>query len=187
MPDMSLFDVLDRLSSLTRMWFRQHPLLADLQPVQLSALMYLARCNRYSNTPLGVTDYLGLTKGTVSQSLKLLENKGLIVRKPDDRDKRSVHLHLSESANTLLDALLPPTFLVVGETAMGERATVLKELLFELLRGIQRTNNVPGFGLCHSCRFHQKIDGQGFCNLTKERLSEEDSLLICREHQPPET
>ncbi|NCB58913.1 MAG: MarR family transcriptional regulator, partial [Gammaproteobacteria bacterium] len=22
---------------------------------------------------------------------------------------------------------------------------------------------------------------------TKERLSEEDSLLICREHQPPET
>lgn len=33
----------------------------------------------------------------------------------------------------------------------------------------------------------KKIDGQGFCNLTKERLSEEDSLLICREHQPPET
>ncbi|WP_204526004.1 MarR family winged helix-turn-helix transcriptional regulator [Citrobacter cronae] len=187
MHDMSLFDVLDRLSSLTRMWFRQHPLLADLQPVQLSALMYLARCNRYSNTPLGVTDYLGLTKGTVSQSLKLLESKGLIVRQQDAHDKRSVHLQLTESAGTLLDALLPPTFLVAGETAMGERATVLKELLFELLRGIQRTNNVPGFGLCHSCRFHQKTGGQGFCNLTKEVLSEEDSLLICREHQPPET
>lgn len=111
----------------------------------------------------------------------------MIVRKPDDRDKRSVHLHLSESANTLLEALLPPTFLVEGESAMGERASVLRELLLELLRGIQRTNNVPGFGLCHSCRFHQKIDGQGFCNLTKERLSEEDSSLICREHQPPET
>ena len=69
---------------------------------------------------------------------------------------------------------------------MGERASVLRELLLELLRGIQRTNNVPGFGLCHSCRFHQKIDGQGFCNLTKESLNEDDSLLICREHQPPE-
>lgn len=40
---------------------------------------------------------------------------------------------------------------------MGERAIVLRELLLELLRGIQRTNNVPGFGLCHSCRFHQKL------------------------------
>ncbi|MBJ3590511.1 MarR family winged helix-turn-helix transcriptional regulator [Citrobacter sp. Marseille-Q6884] len=186
MHDMSLFDVLDRLSSLTRMWFRQHPLLADLQPVQLSALMYLARCNRYSNTPLGVTDYLGLTKGTVSQSLKLLETKGLVVRTQDARDKRSVHLQLTESANSLLDALLPPTFLVAGESAMGERANTLKTLLFELLREIQRTHNVPGFGLCHSCRFHQKINGQGFCNLTKEPLSEDDAMLICREHQPPE-
>ena len=60
-----LFDLLERLSSLTRVWFRQHPLLADLQPIQLSALLYLARCNRYSNTPLAVTEYLGLTKGTV--------------------------------------------------------------------------------------------------------------------------
>lgn len=186
MHDMSLFDVLDRLSGLTRMWFRQHPLLADLQPVQLSALMYLARCNRYSNTPLAVTDYLGLTKGTVSQSLKLLESKGLVVRTQDARDKRSVHLQLTESAKNLLDALLPPSFLVTGESAMGERAGLLKELLFELLRGIQRTSNVPGFGLCQSCRFHQKVNGQGFCNLTKEPLSEDDSMLICREHQPPD-
>lgn len=186
MHDMSLFDVMDRLSSLMRMWFRQHPLLADLQPVQLSALMYLARCNRYSNTPLGVTDYLGLTKGTVSQSLKLLESKGLIARTQDARDKRSVHLELTASANTLLNALLPPTFLRAGESAMGERATLLKELLFELLREIQRTNNVPGFGLCHSCRFYQKMKGRGFCNLTKEPLSEDDAKLICREHQSPE-
>lgn len=186
MHDMSLFDTLDRLSSLTRMWFRQHPLLADLQPVQLSALMYLARCNRYSNTPLGVTDYLGLTKGTVSQSLKLLETKGLVVRTQDVRDKRSVHLQLTESANTLLSALLPPAFLVSGESAMGERASMLKTLLFELLREIQHTNNVPGFGLCHSCQFHSHRDGQGFCELTQEALSERDATLICREHQPPE-
>lgn len=155
MHDMSLFDVLDRLSGLTRMWFRQHPLLADLQPVQLSALMYLARCNRYSNTPLAVTDYLGLTKGTVSQSLKLLESKGLVVRTQDARDKRSVHLQLTESAKIFWMPCFP-SFLMTGESAMGERAGLLKELLFELLRGIQRTSNVPGFGLCQSCRFHQK-------------------------------
>lgn len=184
MHDMSLFDLLDRFSSLTRMWFRQHPLLVDLQPVQLSALMYLARCNRYSNTPLGVTDYLGLTKGTVSQSLKLLEAKGLITRTQDARDKRSVHLQLTETANTLLTALLPPQFLVDGETGMGNRADSLKILLLELLREIQRTNNVPGFGLCHSCRFHHSVNGMPFCMLTKEPLSIDDKMLICREHQP---
>ena len=114
MPDMSLFDVLDRLSSLTRMWFRQHPLLADLQPVQLSALMYLGPLQPLFQYAAWRNGLPGRTKGTVSQSLKLLENKGLIVRKPDHRDKRSVHLHLSESANTLLEALLPPTFFSGG-------------------------------------------------------------------------
>ncbi len=74
-----------------RAWSREQPLVAELQPVQLSALHYLARCNRYSDTPLGVTEYLGLTKGTVSQSLKVLEGRGLISKLPDARDRRSVH------------------------------------------------------------------------------------------------
>ena len=60
----TLFDLIERLTSLMRIWNRQHPLLAELQPIQVSALIYLSRCNRYSDTPLAVTEYLGLTKGT---------------------------------------------------------------------------------------------------------------------------
>ncbi|MGG2398038.1 MarR family winged helix-turn-helix transcriptional regulator [Pseudomonas sp. SH1-B] len=186
MTDTTLFDLLERLSSLTRIWFRQHPLLAELQPIQLSALMYLARCNRYSNTPLGVTDYLGLTKGTVSQSLKALEGKGLIAKTQDARDKRSVHLALTDPAWQLLEALLPPDFLAAGEARLGARGEQLKALLTDLLREIQRDTDVPSFGLCGSCRFHQQVDGQPFCGLTQEPLQPGDARLICREHQPPE-
>ena len=96
MTDTTLYDYLERIASLMRAWAREQPLMADLQPIQLSALNYLARCNRYSNTPLGVTDFLGLTKGTVSQSLKALEAKGLIEKRPDALDRRSVHLELTE-------------------------------------------------------------------------------------------
>lgn len=76
MSAIALYDYLERLTSLMRAWSREQPLVAELQSVQLSALHYLARCNRYSDTPLGVTEYLGLTKGTVSQSLKVLEGRG---------------------------------------------------------------------------------------------------------------
>ncbi|MFI8744774.1 MarR family winged helix-turn-helix transcriptional regulator [Pseudomonas sp. NPDC077186] len=186
MTDTTLFDLLERLSSLTRIWFRQHPLLAELQPIQLSALMYLARCNHYSNTPLGVTDYLGLTKGTVSQSLKALEAKGLIAKTQDARDKRSVHLALTDPARALLQALLPPDFLAAGEARMGERGVQLQGLLGELLREVQRSADVPSFGLCASCRFHRQVDGQPFCGLTQEPLAPADAGLICREHQAAE-
>ncbi|MFK8330568.1 MarR family winged helix-turn-helix transcriptional regulator [Pseudomonas sp. BJa5] len=178
-----LFDLLERLSSLTRVWFRQHPLLADLQPIQLSALLYLSRCNRYSNTPLAVTEYLGLTKGTVSQSLKALETKGLIVKTQDQADKRSVHLSLTAPARALLDAVMPPAFLASASTRMGERAGDLEALLSELLRTIQQHEDVPGFGLCKTCRFHRKTTTGGFCELTQEPLAPAERELICREHQ----
>lgn len=178
-----LFDLLERLSSLTRVWFRQHPLLADLQPIQLSALLYLARCNRYSNTPLAVTEYLGLTKGTVSQSLKALETKGLIVKTQDVADKRSVHLSLTEPARALLGEVMPPAFLAAASARMGADAADLERLLGDLLRTIQRSEDVPGFGLCKTCRFHRKTAAGGFCELTQEPLAAAERELICREHQ----
>ncbi|MFO5991657.1 MarR family transcriptional regulator, partial [Pseudomonas aeruginosa] len=48
---------------------------------------------------------------------------------------------------------------------------------------IQRQEDVPGFGLCRSCRFHQRRAGSPFCGLTGEPLSDADAELICREHQ----
>ena len=178
-----LFDLLERLSSLTRVWFREHPQLTDLQPIQLSALMYLGRCNRYSNTPLAVTEYLGLTKGTVSQSLKALEAKGLLVKTQDAKDKRSVHLELTAPARALLKAVIPPDFLMAASARMGTRSQDLEGLLLELLRQVQRGENVPSFGLCRTCRFHQKVASGSFCRLTDEPLEVVEVDLICREHR----
>ncbi|MBD9484848.1 winged helix-turn-helix transcriptional regulator [Pseudomonas sp. PDM14] len=184
MTGTALFDLFERLTSLMRVWNRQHPLLADLQPIQVSALLYLARCNHYSNTPLAVTEYLGLTKGTVSQSLKALEGKGLIVKAQDPRDKRSVHLELTAPALDLVAAIAPPAFLTEALAQMGDQAVQLERLFGTLLRTIQRNQDVPGFGLCHSCRFHEQRDGQPFCGLTQEPLAPAAIELICREHQP---
>lgn len=183
MANTDLYDYLERLSSLMRVWSREHPLLADLQPIQVSALRYLAHCNHYSNTPLAVTEYLGLTKGTVSQSLKALEARGLICKRPDERDKRSVHLELSEEGRHLISALVPPQFLRTAAIAMGPKAGELEALLKQLLITIQRNEQVPGFGLCHTCRFHQQRNGGPFCGLTQEPLDPSAVDLICREHQ----
>ncbi len=70
--------ILERLASLLRSESRTMLLEHGLQPVQFEALQYIANCNRYSDTPMAVTEFLGQTKGTVSQTLKVLEKKGLI-------------------------------------------------------------------------------------------------------------
>ncbi|VFT59634.1 putative transcriptional regulator [Pseudomonas aeruginosa] len=129
MSAIALYDYLERLTSLMRAWSREQPLVAELQPVQLSALHYLARCNRYSDTPLGVTEYLGLTKGTVSQSLKVLEGRGLISKLPDARDRRSVHLRLTDAGRALIEAVIPAAVPRAGRHGTGREGRTLARLV----------------------------------------------------------
>src|SRR5213592_2984866 len=78
-----------------------------LQPVHVQALIYITKANRYSNTPQALADYLGLTKGTVSQTLLVLDRRGLIERYQDDVDRRVVRLRLSGDGEQLLSDSQP--------------------------------------------------------------------------------
>jgi len=177
--------LLERLSALLRNEMRGLAGDAGLQPVQCDALYYLSHCNRYSDTAKAVTDFLGLTKGTVSQSLKVLEKKGLIEKQPDTEDRRIVHLHLTPEGNKLVDQLMPSPMLGSAISGFSDQQTQsVEESLSELLKVLQAQNGMRSFGQCRSCRHNQKLESGGyFCNLTKEALSVDEIELICREHE----
>src|ERR1700674_5335522 len=78
-----LLELVERLGNLMRTELRKSGGDEALQPVHLQALIYLSKANRYSNTPQALAEYLGLTKGTVSQTLLLLDPRGLrFIEKP---------------------------------------------------------------------------------------------------------
>ena len=177
---------IERIANLLRSEARRGGADAGLQPVQLGALHYLALCNRFSNTPLGVTEYLGLTKGTVSQTLKVLEGRGYIEKHSNPRDRRQVHLSLTASGAGVVGRMIPPQALVEAmELLPGEVTRQLQASLQALLDGLLATQDGRGFGVCRSCRHHRTTDqGQFRCALLDEPLSAEDVERICREHSP---
>jgi len=181
-----IHEYLERLSNLLRNEARSTGAKYGLLPIQIEALHYLSICNRYSDTPMGVTEYLGQTKGTVSQSLKVLERKGFLSKKADNNDKRSTRLQVSKSGRKLLDKEIPaPLFINACEHLDTESQFQIIHKLQELLRAIQYKNNMKSFGVCHTCRYNQTNEkGSGhLCGLTQESLSSDDIQLICREHE----
>ncbi|MEJ2419540.1 MAG: winged helix DNA-binding protein, partial [Exilibacterium sp.] len=86
-------------------------------------------CIRYSGMPMGVTDYLGQTKGTISQSLKNLERKGLIEKLADSEDKRVVHLQLTQAGHAVVDSLLPSPLLQSAGKNLSKQDTHCLEIL----------------------------------------------------------
>lgn len=178
--------LLERLASLLRTEGRNLLLQHGLQPVQFEALQYLSICNRYSDTPMGVTDYLGQTKGSVSQTLKVLEKKGLIEKIPDKTDKRVTHMSVTEAGRNLVN-IIPPSQLLerANKQFTNKNSESIDESLRSLLKSMQHANNFKTFGQCATC-IHNITDPSGghVCGLTKEALSSGDIELICREHEP---
>jgi len=184
--DKEVQDLIERLCNLVRADARAVCHEYGMRPVQLEALGFLTQCNRYSDTPQAVAEFLGLTKGTVSQTLMVLEKKGLLRKKGDTRDKRLVHLKPTARGRRLVERAVPAEALSLGiEKLSKSQSQVSVESLRTLLRSVQKENDLKTFASCHTCRFNQKRKGGYFCQLTQEPLAEQDIVLLCREHQYP--
>lgn len=182
----ALLELVECLGRLIRGELRVRGAAGSLQPVHLQALMYLRRANRYSNTPQALAEYLGSTKGTVSQSLLLLYRRGLLERRADERDGRVVRLALSQRGEALLqqDGLDAAWDKALAEFPSDEIAAA-RRLLANVLLNLQRAEGNRSFGVCRTCVQFRQERGGFRCGLTGEALSADDSQRICREHAWP--
>jgi DNA-binding MarR family transcriptional regulator len=183
-----LLDTVERLGNLLRVSLRQAGVAQGLQPIHLQALLYLNEANRYSNTPQALAEYLGLTKGTVSQSLLLLARRRLIARHADEKDGRVVRLTLTDKGKEVLKDLgLSNAWRDALQAASPARLSSATKVLKEALATLQTKNGYRSFGVCVTCRHNLHIGPRSYvCGLTKEKLSSREVSKICREHSPVE-
>ena len=177
-----LLELVERLGNLMRAEMRKAGADESLQPVHLHALIYLSKANRYSNTPQALADYLGLTKGTVSQTLLLLDRRGLIERFEDDIDRRVVRLRLSSAGEQLLAESQPALpWQNATRNISPNRIRNATSALREALVTLQEDNEGTVFGECSSCSWCQKLSQRiDRCGKMGDRLSGPETRKRCR-------
>lgn len=183
MNNKSIFHIVERMAALLRSEERKKCTAYGLQAVHLQVLDYLSRCNKYSDTPAALANYLGMTRGTVSQTLLLLHNKGYIDKTTDTADRRVVHLSLTPEGLAILEkAKLTELFERATGLLPDEALPQYDDTLVAMLTALQKSNQSHTFGLCKTCK-HFTVNPDGFtCGLTQEPLTESDSEQICQEH-----
>jgi DNA-binding MarR family transcriptional regulator len=183
MEAVDVFDLIERMAALIRSEERKKCTELGLQSVHLQVLDYLSRCNRYSDTPAALTNYLGMTRGTVSQTLLLLEKKAYLKKTTDSADRRVVHLSLLPAGESILKQARQSELFKQATLIFKENAFVNHEIIFvKALAALQKANQSQSFGLCKSCQYFTKLATGFQCGLTKELLSHSDSEKICQEH-----
>ena len=176
-----LLELVERLANLMRSELRKAGSDESLQPVHLHALIYLSKANRYSNTPQALAAYLGLTKGTVSQTLLILDRRGLIERYQDDIDRRVVRLRLSTAGEQLLYEAQPAlAWQNATRNISPNRIRNATSALRETLATFQEDNEGAMFGECTDCTHCQKLSQRIFrCGLKGDRLSGPETRRLC--------
>ena len=182
----AMLQLVERLGNLIRAEMRRVIGQEGLQPVHLEAMLFLNQANRFSNTPQSVAEFLGVTKGTVSQSLLLLDRRGLIERYQDEVDRRVVRLRLSQQGEDMLEEMQPASMWQsatrnISANRIRNGVSALRETLYML----QNHNGARTFGVCNTCIYCQrKSQRTHHCALFAERLSGPETRLVCREHVP---
>lgn len=157
---------------------------AGLKPVQWEALRYLSKANKFSRSPGALTSFLGTTKGTVSQTLQVLQRKELVEKSKCARDQRSVSLILTDKAERLLEIDPLREVEKIARSLSYDRSYALERELESLMLSLVRRRGGKPFGVCQSCQFFRDNHDEGdphFCSLLKEPLSETDAEKTCVE------
>jgi DNA-binding MarR family transcriptional regulator len=183
MQNLSTFKLIERISTLIRAEERKKYAALGLQPVHVQVLDYLSACNSYSNTAVGVTEYFGLTKGTVSQTLQVLERKGYIEKHIDDEDARVTHLMLSKSGHLLLENTNDDIFDQAQQAVLSKQYDNLDDALRMTLSTLQQSCDTKSFGSCDSCVNFNVEENHYICTETRLPVWQIETHKICREHR----
>ena len=74
----------------------------DLTRNELDVILFLANNPAYDRA-VDIVNHRGLSKSHVSMSINSLESRGLLLRTPDPKDRRTVHLQLTDKAREITD------------------------------------------------------------------------------------
>lgn len=150
------------------------------------ALRFLARANRFSQTPSALAQFVGVTRATVSEMIKDLARRGYLERRRSHQDKRSVTLAVTPQGERLLagDPIKP---LVNAIFALELGANNFRDILRQVLDGLNTDQHSYHADTCRNCIFlagstselPANTQAEFTCRFFRTAMSRREIDLLC--------
>ncbi|MCW3462658.1 MarR family winged helix-turn-helix transcriptional regulator [Chitinophaga nivalis] len=175
---------LERLSEAFRVLLWQEATRYGLSPIQIQVLTFLLHYPEEKRTVTSLASYFNMTKATISDAVKSLEQKNYLTRKPSATDTRSHTLHLVKEGKAIARKVekfaqpLEETLATVSEKEQGGLLEQLMQLIYQLNQQ-EVINTQP---MCFNCQFYTVKRGH-YCNLIKTSLKPADLRVDCSQFE----
>lgn len=152
---------------------------SDLTVAQWTAMRFFARANHLSRTPSAFASFHATTRGTASQIIKSLMQKGYLARHEAADDRRSVRLDLTSSGNSSMrnDPLNNLTEAI--DQLDSRLRTALRQALPALAGELAKVRGTVAFGTCGDCRHFSCCGEVSYCACVEAELAPADLGCLC--------
>jgi DNA-binding MarR family transcriptional regulator len=184
--DYKIVAALEKISEVFRVLLWAEAKEHKVSPIQLQLLIFLRYHKADARRRIAfMAREFNLTKATISDSIKVLEQKGLVQRIVDTRDSRSFNFSLTDKGQVLTDNV--ENFTLPLDTTIETLELSQKKFLLQTILDVIYKLNQKGIistqRMCFNCGYYGG-DQQDFhfCNLMQAPLAFDDLRFDCPEH-----
>jgi len=183
--DFKIVAGLERLSQVFRILLWEKAKEYSLSPIQIQLLIFIHHHSSEKSTISYLSKEFNLTKPTISDAIKVLEEKKLIKKFTDNTDTRSYTIQLTALGKRIaadVENYADPFSDILKQCTPEDKLTLWENITHMIVKlnqreiiSIQRT--------CFNC-IHYTIKGEiHFCNLLVQALPSENIRIDCPEFE----
>lgn len=176
---------MERVSEVFKILLWEKAKLVGLSPMQIQILIFITFHKRELCNVSHLAKEFNVTKPTISDAIKVLDKKGLIIKDYSSSDSRSYTILLSDLGSDIVSKTydfsnpLKKQVDAFSQSELESLFATLSQLIYKLHRNgilsVQRT--------CYGCKFYQKNNEHDYCNLLKKPLLSQEIRLDCPEYE----
>ncbi len=156
-----------------------------LSPIQIQILIFIANHKiDYCNVSYLAKEF-NVTKPTVSDAIKVLNQKGLIIKTYSSEDSRRYNIVLSDNGKTMVGHTEQFAFPLqqqinrLNRNELNDLFNALSKVIYQLnktgILTVQRT--------CFACKYYSKEQQSHYCNLLQKTLFDHTIRIDCNEFE----
>jgi DNA-binding MarR family transcriptional regulator len=181
---------LERVSQAFRVLLWNESKEFSLSPIQVQLLIFLLHHSDEKRKVSYLADEFNMTKATISETIKTLEQKKLIKKEYEPHDTRSYIIHLTKKGKDIAEqtSLFAKQIQVpISKLHSTDKENLLLSLL-DIILHLNKSGIITIQRMCFTCHFYKaNKDGQKhFCGLLNTKLADDELRIDCAEHKQKE-
>jgi DNA-binding MarR family transcriptional regulator len=185
--DYKIVAALEKISEVFRVLLWTEAKEHKLSPIQMQLLIFIKYHNSDKQRRIAsMAREFNMTKATISDSIKVLEQKGLIERADDLLDSRSFNFSLTDKGVKLtgmIENFTKPLDGAIATLSPQQKNEFLVSVL-DLIFRLNQNGIISTQRMCYNCYYYNGDRKQAhFCNLMQKELAIDELRIECPEHK----